>query len=103
MGFLAGGGVVMALLMFLRQRFVWWPLHPIGFPIGANSMMNYVWFNVFLAWLIKSLILRYGGGNAYRRSQAFFLGLIAGQVCVNGIWLVVDYFTGKVGNSLFWV
>ena len=91
----------MALLMFLRQRFVWWPLHPLGFPIGANHMMNTVWFNVFLAWSIKSLILRYGGGNAYRRSQAFFLGLIAGQMCTNGIWLVVDYFTGKIGNPIF--
>lgn len=103
MGFLAGGGAVMAFLMVVRQRFLWWPLHPLGFPIGANSMMNVVWFNVFLAWLIKSLVLRYGGGNVYRRSQAFFLGLIAGQMCVNGIWLVIDYFTGKVGNSLFWV
>ena len=100
-GSMAGGGLVMALLMFLRQRFVWWPLHPLGFPIGANHMMNTVWFNVFLAWFIKSLILRYGGGHTYRRSQAFFLGLIAGQMCTNGIWLVIDYFTGKIGNAVF--
>ena len=37
----------------------------------------------------------------YGRSQAFFLGLISGQVLCNGIWLVIDYFTGKVGNHIF--
>ena len=93
----------MALMMFARQRFAWWPVHPIGFPIGANSMMNHVWFSVFLAWLIKKAILRYGGAALYKRSQAFFLGLIVGQVLCNGIWLVIDYFTGKVGNSIYWV
>ena len=103
LGFFCGGGVVMALMMFARQRFAWWPVHPIGFPIGANSLMNHVWFSVFLAWLIKKAILRYGGAALYKRSQAFFLGLIAGQVLCNGIWLVIDYFTGKVGNSIYWV
>ncbi len=93
----------MALMMWARQRLSWWPVHPIGFPIGANSMMNHVWFSVFLAWMIKKIVLRYGGAALYQRSQAFFLGLIAGQVLCNGIWLVIDYFTGQVGNSIYWV
>ncbi len=103
LGFLGGGAVFMTLMMFLRQRLPWWPIHPIGFPIGANSMMNYVWFNVFLAWFLKRLILRYGGAANYKRSQSFFLGLIAGQVLCNGIWLVIDYITGKINNPIFWV
>jgi hypothetical protein len=65
--------------------------------------MDVVWFNVFLAWLIKTVVLKYGGAALYRRSQIFFLGLIAGQALTNGLWLVVDYFTGKMGNSLFWI
>ena len=103
MGFFAGGGVAMLLMMWARQRLPWWPVHPIGFPIGANSMMNHVWFSVFLAWLIKRIVLKFGGAGLYQRSQAFFLGLISGQVLCNGIWLIIDYFTGKVGNSIFWV
>ena len=103
MGFLVGGGVAMALMMWARQRLPWWPVHPIGFPIGANAMMNHIWFSVFLAWLIKRAMLKFGGAAMYQRSQAFFLGLIAGQVLCNGIWLIIDYFTGKVGNSVFWV
>ncbi|MBN98076.1 MAG: hypothetical protein CME16_02330 [Gemmatimonadetes bacterium] len=101
LGFFMGGGVAMALLMWARQRLAWWPLHPIGFPIGANAMTDGVWFSIFLAWLIKIGILRFGGASLYQRSQAFFLGLIAGQVLCSGAWLVIDYFTGKVGNSIF--
>ena len=48
-------------------------------------------------------ILVLGGAAVYQRSQAFFLGLIVGQVMCNGVWLIIDYFTGKVGNSLYWV
>ena len=71
--------------------------------VGANSMMDVVWFNVFLAWLVKTTILKYGGADLYRRSQVFFFGLIAGQAFANGLWLIIDYFTGKLGNSLFWI
>ena len=102
-GFFTGGGALMALMMWARQRLLWWPVHPLGFAIGGNIMMNYVWFNVFVAWAIKKLVLRFGGAATYQRSQAFFLGLIVGQVTCNGVWLIIDYFTGKVGNYLFWV
>jgi hypothetical protein len=99
--FFGGGGVVMAVMMWGRQRLPWFPFHPIGFPIGANLLMNRVWFSVFLAWVLKKLILRYGGAGLYQRSQSFFLGLISGQALCNGLWLVIDYFTGKMGNPIF--
>ncbi len=101
--FFTSGGMSMALMMWARQKLPWWPVHPIGFPIGANSMMNSVWFSVFLAWALKKVVLRFGGVSLYRRSQVFFLGMICGQMSCNGIWLVIDYFTGKVGNNIFWI
>lgn len=62
--------------------------------------MNWVWFSIFLAWLVKTIVLKYGGSAAYRRTRPFFLGLILGQVVVAGMWLVIDYFTGMTGNVL---
>ena len=103
LGFFTGGGLLMVGMIWARQRLPWWPVHPIGFPIGANGMLAHVWFSVFIAWLVKKLIMRFGGIALYRRSQVFFLGLICGQVSCNGIWLVIDYFTGKVGNTIFWI
>jgi hypothetical protein len=66
-------------------------------------LTNHISFSVFLAWLVKTLILKYGGPSFYRLARPFFLGLIAGQFAVSGMWLVIDYFTGMTGNSIYWV
>ena len=99
-GFTALGAGIMGVLTFLRYRFVWWPVHPLGFATGTFFIMNWVWFSVLLAWVFKSAILRLGGASGYTRTRPFFLGLILGQVVVSGMWLVIDYFTGKTGNVL---
>ena len=101
LAFFAGGAVVMVLLTWARQHLLWWPFHPIGFPIGANFMLDKIWACVLLAWALKKLILRFGGAAHYRTSQHFFMGLIMGEALCNGLWLVIDYFTGKVGNAVF--
>ena len=62
---------------------------------------NKVWLSVAIAWLLKKAILRYGGAARYQSSQYFFLGLILGEALCNGLWIVIDYFTGKVGNAIF--
>ena len=91
----------MTAMVWARQRFPWWPFHPIGFPIGGNRLMDTIWFSVFLAWLLKWMLMRYGGANMFRQSRYFFLGLICGQFLCSGLWLVIDYFTGKIGNVIF--
>ena len=93
------GSVVMALLLLARRYWVWWPLHPIGFPI--SSVFNWMAFNAFLAWLIKGPILRYGGVQLYRLLRPFFLGMILGQYAIYGVFWIVDSFTGMIGNGLF--
>ncbi len=97
------GGTVMGLLMLARQHFLWWPLHPLGFAVSTISMTNYISFSVFLAWLIKSIMLRYGGPSLFQRARPFFLGLILGQFAVAGIWLIIDYLTGMTDNNIYWV
>ena len=101
LSFFAGGAAVMVLLTWARQYLLWWPLHPLGFAIGANFMMNKAWFCVLTAWSIKKLVMRFGGPARYRGSQYFFIGLIMGEALCNGLWLVIDYFTGKIGNKIF--
>jgi len=101
-GFMFGGGGIMALLYLARQRLPWWPFHPIGYPISVvESVMHYTVTSVLVAWAVKVIVLRYGGVNLYRRTQGVFLGMIAGQMLTVGIWLTIDYFTGKTNNYLF--
>ena len=93
----------MTLLMLARHNFLWWPVHPLGFAVSSISLSNYLTLSVFLAWLVKSIILKYGGPALFHRARPFFLGLILGQFFVAGIWLVIDYFTGMTDNNIYWV
>ena len=96
------GAGAMLLLMLARWYYVWWPLHPLGYPIGPTGIMDHLWFDMFLAWLIKVSVLRYGGVALYRKTRPFFMGMIAGHIVPGGLFLFVDHCTGMVGNVIFW-
>ena len=89
---------IMGLLMLARQRFLWWPFHPLGFPISA--VFGTMFFSVFLSWAIKSIVLKYGGPGLYLKTRPFFLGLILGQFVTVGIWYGIDYFNGASWNMV---
>ena len=55
----------------------------------------YLWASCFVGSTLNANTHRYAGHRGYRTSRPFFLGLILGQVFVAGMWLVIDYFTGK--------
>ena len=86
------GMVVYSLLAFLQYRFHWWPLHPVGITVAPLWMTRLIVFSVFLAWICKSSIMRYGGISAYRNARPFFMGLIAGYFLGIGISYLVDIF-----------
>ena len=98
-----GGAGIMWLLMFMRSRFLWWPFHPIGFAIGPVWIMDQIWFTIFIAWLIKTVVLRYGGLKLFQRLRPLFLGLILGQFTCNGTWIIIDAIAGGRGNRIFWI
>lgn len=97
------GFVLLALLTQIHRQSPWLPFHPIGFSVATIWLMNAIWLNAFLAWIIKGTLLRYGGARAYATFRPFFLGLILGQFTTNALWLLIDFFTGKTGNVVFWI
>ncbi len=80
------GLFVAALLSVLRMRFWWWPLYPLGYALWGSWTMIVFWFPILVAWLIKSLLLRYAGMKAYMRLRPFFLGLILGEFFMALLW-----------------
>jgi hypothetical protein len=74
------------LLQWLRVRLPWWPLHPLAFAVTSSWEINLVWGPLFLAWIFKSLILRYGGRGGFHRLLPFFIGLMLGQFVVGSLW-----------------
>ena len=97
LSFIGIGALVTGILMFVRYRVPWWPLHPIGFAAGPVYPVRNIIFGIFLAWAIKSIILRVGGIQAYRAGRPFFIGLILGHFVGAGISFVIDmiWFPGQ--------
>lgn len=73
------GVLFVVALSVIRTQLIWFPLHPVGLVVSSSWGMNPFWFSVFLSWLIKYSILRYGGLNTYRKNIPLFLGLILGE------------------------
>jgi len=78
--FFGVGGVAMGLLIYLRHRLPWWPLHPVGLAISGTYLARRTSFTVFLAWLIKFILIKIGGPAVYNRSRPLFVGLLVGYV-----------------------
>jgi hypothetical protein len=74
------GFLFAAFLQAMRVRFTWWPFHPLAYAVSGSWEMNLLWMPLLIAWIIKSILLRYGGGmKTYQASLPFFYGLILGQ------------------------
>jgi hypothetical protein len=86
---LAVGAGVFALLGALRLRFLWWPLHPIGYILSCSWGQAWFTFPFLFGWAAKSLVLRYGGLRLYRRSVPLAVGMITGQMLVATLWSIL--------------
>lgn len=97
-----GAGLAQAFFLeIMRTRFVLWPFHPLGFAISSNWEMNLVWMPLLIAWLLKIVILRYGGLNTFRGAVPLFMGLILGQFVVGSILNIVSIIL-QVPSYMFW-
>jgi len=90
--FMGGGFLFVLFLYVMRARFLWWPLYPSGYVLSGGSWggMVYFWFPVMVSWLIKSIILEYGGLKVHRKAVLFFFGLILGDFTLRSIWSIVS-------------
>ena len=97
------GMAVTFLLLWLRSRFVSFPLHPLGMAL-AGTFGGPTWFPVFLAWMLKSVVMNLGGARGYRTLTSAFLGLALGHfVMAGGVWGIVGAFNEEVAQRyLVW-
>ncbi|MBC8460935.1 MAG: hypothetical protein H8D67_23355 [Deltaproteobacteria bacterium] len=101
LGYIIIGIVVTIFLFFMRLHFLWWPLHPIGYAMASGWCPHVLWLSIFLGWLLKFTLLKYGGLRIYRTAHPFFLGLILGEYTIGGIWIIVGLIVGR-GLWMFW-
>jgi len=97
---LSFGALGVVFLSLMRQRFWWWPFHPLGFVMGATYPMVLLWFSVLLGWLMKWTTLRFGGISMYNKLRPIFLGMVLGEYLAGSIWLIVSAITGRIGYRI---
>lgn len=96
-------GVIFALfLSYMRAAFYWWPLHPLGYALCISWTMTVFWFSCFVAWVVKGLILRYGGMHLYIKARPWFFGMILGEFGMAVIWALVSALTGAPTPDFPW-
>jgi len=85
-----GGGMAFTLLLgVMRTRFWWWPFHPVGY-LAANVWGTQSWWcPMFIGWLVKTLVIRYGGLRLYQRTMPAAIGMILANQLIHFLWPVV--------------
>ena len=79
-------GLLFALFLgAMRTRFTWWLWHPVGFAVCSSWSMGKLWACIFIAWLAKALMTRYGGAKAYQTAIPFFVGLVMGEFLAGSV------------------
>lgn len=85
-GFASFGFIVTVLLAAMRMRFLWWNLHPVGYAISGSWAINPMIGSIFVGWLLKWLVLKYGGIRMHRKAIPFFLGIVLGEFIIGSFW-----------------
>ena len=85
----SGVGLLLTLFMgVMRTQYTWWLWHPVGYATCSSWSMSMLWACIFVAWLVKLVITRYGGARAYRKALPFFVGLVLGEFVVGSLWCI---------------
>lgn len=84
-GMLWGLGMTI-FLTWMRTRYVWWVFHPAGYAVSGSWSMALFAPSILVSWLVKVVILRYGGMSAFAPASTFFLGLILGEFTAGAGW-----------------
>ena len=86
---IGAGVLVVVFLTMMRQQFLWWRLHPAAYAIANSLDINLFWFSLLIGFVVKRLLIKYGGIGRYRSARPLFLGLILGEYIIGSVWSIV--------------
>jgi hypothetical protein len=91
--FLLGIGLT-GTVMFMRARFYWWPIHPIGLMANGGWFADRIWVPFLVGWMIKVFLMKFGSGRLLRQARSFFIAVILGESFLNAASTVARALTG---------
>jgi len=93
-GYIGGGGAL-GVVAVLRQMFAGFWLHPLGMLLGSTFMAKITWGSCLTAWVIRVLVVRFGGAVAVKNQlQPMAIGLFLGGlsahllIMIHNAWLL---------------
>ncbi len=87
------GFMIVIGLDALRFRVPGFPLHPAGYVLAINFGVDYYWFGLLLALLVKSFVQRYYGLRGYDKLRSIALGILLGEYAAETIWMLMAAIT----------
>jgi hypothetical protein len=72
--------VLFLVLSFARLRLPGWPIHPVLLLLWTTYPASRLAPSFLLGFLVKWLVVKYGGDKAYRKLKPVMLGLVAGDM-----------------------
>ena len=87
------GFAVVMLLDAIRFKIPAFPLHPAGYVLSLNFSVDYYWFGLLLALIVKGFVQRYYGLGGYDKLRMVGLGILAGEYAAELIWLAMALIT----------
>ena len=81
------GFAVVLVLDGIRFRVPAFPLHPAGYVLSMNYGVDYYWFGLLIALIVKSFVQRYYGLGGYDKLRMVGLGILVGEYAAETIWM----------------
>ena len=93
MGMTIFGFAVVMILDLVRFRFPGFPLHPAGYVLSMNFGVDYYWFGLLVALLVKNFVQRYYGLSGYDKLRRVALGILLAEYAAETIWMTMALVT----------
>ncbi|MCJ8331344.1 MAG: hypothetical protein HRT89_23510, partial [Lentisphaeria bacterium] len=87
--FFCFGFIMVLIFAFCRFRFKKFPLHPVMFLVMGAYALRTLWFSILIGFLIKFLVIRFGGGKAVEKLKPLMIGLILGELIAAAFFIIL--------------
>jgi len=89
------GFSIVMILDAIRFRFPGFPLHPGGYVLCMNYGVDYYWFGMLIALLVKNFTQKYYGLSGYEKLRQVAFGILIGEYAAETIWMAMALITNQ--------
>ena len=68
-----------------------------GYLCVGSWPLGQLWFAIFLGWLARTMVLRFGGSRMYTDAKPAMIGIIVGEAVAASFWLVMGIILSSMG------